>query len=132
MLEACLGLRRGISNDTDIAATLSRWRQCDCASVMQSWRSVRGGACIFRRLGDRVGKRSHCCTQEICAYVGETPAPISGSIEALAREIKYSKSSDCQRVLGQLALSVEPAEARACRARSLAVCQAARDNEARR
>ena len=134
MLETCLGLRRGIGNDTDIAATLStlaavRLRLGDAVRARSGEEEA---LAIFRRLGDRRGEAvalQHL--GEISAYVGEDvdARRILGQSLALAREIKYSEiESDCERVLGQLALERgDLPEARACLARSLAVCQAARD-----
>ena len=133
MLETCLGLRRGIGNDTDIAATLStlaavRLRLGDAVRARSGEEEA---LAIFRRLGDRSGEAVALLhLGEICAYVGEDADArrFLGQSLALGREIKYSEiESDCERVLGQLALERgDLPEARACLARSLAVCQAAR------
>jgi predicted ATPase/class 3 adenylate cyclase len=131
MLETCLALRRGIGNDTDIAATLStlaavRLRLGDAGRARSGEQEA---LAIFRRLGDRSGEAvalQHL--GEICVYVGEDvdARRFLGQALALAREIRYSEiESDCERMLGQLALECgDLPEARACLARSLAVCQA--------
>ena len=134
MLESCLGLRRGIGNEINIAGTLStlaavRLRLGDAVRARSGEEEALE---IFRRLGDRSGEAVALLhLGEICAYVGEdaNARRFLGQSLALGREIKYSEiESDCERVLGQLALERgDLPEARACLARSLAVCQAARD-----
>ena len=110
------------------------WRQYDCASVMRS-----GHARVRRKrlrysAGSEIAtaKRSHCSTwAKICAYGGDDADArrFLGQSLALGREIEYSEiESDCELVLGQLALERgDLPDARACLARSLAVCQAAGD-----
>ena len=134
MLETCLRLRRGIGNDTDIAAALStlalvRLRLGDAVGARSGEEEA---LAIFRRLGDRRGEAIALLhLGEICAYVGEDvdARQFLGQSLALAREINYSEiESDCERMLGQLALERgDLLEARACLARSLAVCEAARN-----
>ena len=134
MLEACLGLRRGIGDEVDLAGTLStlaavRLRLGDAVRARSGEEEA---LVIFRKLGDRGGEAIALLhLGEICAYVGEDvdARRFLGQSLALAREIKYSEiESDCERVLGQLALERgDLPEARTCLARSLAVCQAARD-----
>ena len=134
MLEPCLGLRRCIGNETDIAATLSalalvRLRLGDAVRARSGEEEA---LAIFRRLGDHLGEAIALLhLGEICAYVGEDgdAQRFLGQSLAFAREMQHSEiESDCERVLGQLALDRgDLPEARACLARPLAICQAARD-----
>ena len=134
MLETCLELRRGIGNDTDIAAALSTLAavRLRLGDALRARSGEEEALAIFRRLRDRHGEAvalQHL--GEICAYVGDDvdARRFLGQSLALGREIEYSEiESDCERALGQLALERgDLPDARACFARSLAVCQAARD-----
>jgi predicted ATPase/class 3 adenylate cyclase len=134
MLETCLVLRRGLGNETDIAATLStlaavKLRRGDA-------RSARAGEeealALFRKLGDRSGEAIALLhLGEICAHVGEDvdAQRLLGQSLAIAHDIKYSEiESECECILGQLALErSDLVEARTCLTRSLAICQDAHD-----
>jgi predicted ATPase len=127
MLETCLRLRRGLGNETDIAATLStlavvRLRLGDLVTARLGEEEA---LAIFRRLGDRSGEAialEHL--GEISAYAGEDAdaQKLLGQSLALGREIGYSEiESDCERLFGQLALERGKLDqARAHLARSLA------------
>ena len=131
MLETRLGLRGGISDDVDIAGTLStlaavRLRLGDAVRARSGEEEA---LAIFRGLGNRTGEAIALLhLGEICAYVGDAvyARRFLSQALALAREIEHPETeSDCERVLGQLALeNGDLPEARACLARSLAVCQA--------
>jgi predicted ATPase/class 3 adenylate cyclase len=134
MLETCLGLRRGIGDDINLAATLSTLAsvQLRLGDAIMARAGEEEALAMFRRLGDRSGEAialQHL--GEICAHVGEhiDARRLLGQSLALAREIKYAElESDCERALGELALEHgDLSEARACLERSLAVCQAAKD-----
>jgi predicted ATPase/class 3 adenylate cyclase len=134
MLETCLGLRRAIGDDVDIAGTLSTLAavRLRLGDAVRARSGEEEGLAIFRRLGHRSGEAvalQHL--GEICAYVGEDVEArrLLGQSLALGCEIKYPEiESDCQRVLGQLALERgDLAEARAFLALALAVCQTGRD-----
>jgi predicted ATPase/class 3 adenylate cyclase len=134
MLETCLALRRGLGNETDIAATLStlaavRLRLGDAGRARAGEEEA---LALFRRLGDRSGEGIALLhLGEICAHVGADgdAQRFLGQSLAIAQEIKYSEiESECGRILGQLALERgDLVEARTCLTRSLAVCQDARD-----
>jgi len=134
MLETCLALRRGLGNEADIAATLStlavaRLRLGDALSA----RSCEEEAlAIFRRRGDLSGEAvalEHL--GEICLYVGEDVDAQRFLAQSLVLgcELEYSEiQSDCQRLLGQLALERgQLDEARERVARSLATSRAQRN-----
>lgn len=134
MLEACLAVRRGIGIDIDIAATLSTLAQVRLrlGDATRARSGEEEALAIFRKLGDRKGEAIALLhLGEISAYVNEgidAREFLSQSL-VLAREIEHPEvESDCERVLGQLALEDgELSEARACVARSLAVSQASRN-----
>ena len=134
MLETCLGLRRRMGNDTDIAATLSTLAavQLRLGDAAKARSGEEEALAIFRRLEDRVGEAIALLhLGEICAYIGENVDArhfLNQSL-ALAQETKHPElESDCERALGQLALERgDLREARACIARALTVCQATRN-----
>jgi predicted ATPase/class 3 adenylate cyclase len=134
MLETCLALRRGLGDETDIAATLSTL----AVARLRLGDAVRARSCeeealaIFRRLGHRSGEAialEHL--GEICVYIGEhlDAQRLLNQSLAIGREIEYSEiESDCERLLGQLALERgQLDEARALLARSLATSRAQRN-----
>ena len=131
MLEARLELRHS-AKETDIAGALStlaavRLRLGDATRARSGEEEA---LVIFRRLGDQLGEAIALLhLGEICAYVGENADARRFLDEALAvaRDIKHPEiESDCERVLGQLALERgDLPEARLCLARSLSGFQAA-------
>jgi non-specific serine/threonine protein kinase len=134
MLETCLALRRGLGNETDIAATLStlaqvRLRLGDAGTARAGEEEA---LVLFQRLGDRPGQAIALLhLGAICTHVGEDvdARRLLGQSLAIAREIKHSViESECERTLGQLALERgDLVEARTRLNDSLAVCQDAHD-----
>ncbi len=130
MLNECLGLRRGLADPREIAATLStlsvlHLREGNAAKARECEEE---GIGIFRQLGDKVGEGiglQHL--GEIClelAEDGKAQEYFEQCLE-LARSIKHSElEGECERNLGELALTkgdVPAAQARF--ARSLKVCR---------
>lgn len=134
LLEACLALRRGIGNRTDIAATLST-----LALVrLQAGDATGAGADenqaleLFRELDDRVGQAVsllHLGQIEMhLEHDAQARSHLQGGL-GIARGIGHAEiASECERMLGDLALHAgDLAAARACLASSLDACRKAGD-----
>ena len=134
MLETCLELRRALSSEVDIAATLStltpaRLYAGDAAGAEAGERE---GLEIFRRLGDRVGEAIGLLhLGQISVFLGadaEARAPLDECL-AIARAIKHQEiEGECELVLGESALQTDDLAQAATRfKRSLTVCREAGD-----
>ena len=126
MLESCLELRRGIGNPVDIAATLSTLSvvRLHVGDAVRAREGEEEALAIFRQQGCRIGEAIVLLQLgEICLHTGndeEARGYFEQSL-AIARDVKYQEiESDCERMLGQLALECGdlPAAASGSNARS--------------
>jgi predicted ATPase/class 3 adenylate cyclase len=134
MLETCLGLRRELGNEVDIAATLSTLSM----ARLQAGDAVAAAAGesealeIFRRLDDRVGEAIGLLhLGQIWVHRGDDAVARSYLEQclAVAREIRHQEvEGECELVLGEVALETgDTAQACLRFKRSLTVCREAGD-----
>ena len=134
MLEQCLGLRRGLGNPVQIAATLStlalaRLQTGDPGGAAEGEQEA---LAIFREHGDRVGEAIGLLHLGQIALYERKDAQAKAELEIardVAREISHHEvHGEAELILGELALVArEPDQALALFESSLAVCRDAGD-----
>ena len=134
LLQECLALRRRLSNEVDVAATLSTLAVTNLSSgdLDGALAAATEAVQLFRRCGYRNGEAiSLLQLGQIEAYQGRTAEALQHLQEALAlaREIKHPETEgEAELALGELQYSAGCFDdAQQDFERSLAVCQAAGD-----
>jgi predicted ATPase/DNA-binding winged helix-turn-helix (wHTH) protein len=134
LLESCLGLRRGIGNRTDVAATLStlalvRLQAGDAAGARDDETQA---LALFRELADSIGEAIsllHLGQIEMHVERDSAARERFDACLAIARSVEHAETAnECERMLGELALhGGDVAAARARFASSLDACGRAGD-----
>lgn len=134
MLETCLGLRRGLGNEFDIAATLSTlsMARLQAGDAADATASESEALQIFRRLEDRLGEAIGLLhLGQIFLFQGDDATARRHLEECLAigREIRHQElEGECELVLGEVAFeTADHAQAGHRFKRSLTVCREAGD-----
>lgn len=130
MLETCLGLRRGLGNPVEIAATLSTLTPTRLAigDLVKARQGEEEALRLFRELGDKQGEAIGLLhLGQVGLYEGND-AQAQAELErglAVARAIKHMEvQGECELVLGQVALELTDwPRATQCFTRSLAICK---------